>query len=259
MILELSLNESSLLTAAFISAGVFVGLTVFVVTIIFNSHNQKLKHRMNVYKAIVATQEKERNIISKELHDNIGAMLSLVNLRLSLLDEDTEKKYEDSIRTLTNTISSCLADLRFSIQTLAPKKISDNGWVFELQEFVRLANSATIKFKIQEPEISMRFSQSTELNLYRIMQELVHNALKHSAASIVDILISIKEEKLCIRYMDDGKGFSYGKLKNHEGFGIKNIENRVKMLKGIFSFEPLPVPGTYIQFEFRTAELMLSQ
>ena len=197
------------------------------------------KHQSDIIKAIVESQEKERNIVGREIHDLIGANISIIKLK-------TDTSNKPLIEIINKTIKHT-RDLSHGLVTPMIKK----------DEFLDEINDLCQLFTNDNFEVTANFYNWTEIkdenkaiHIYRIIQELLNNALKHSGASKVFLqFITNNEEELVIMYEDDGKGFDYAKTYKSKGLGLINIENRIKLIEATISFDTAKNKGTTIIIE----------
>ncbi|MBP6432858.1 MAG: hypothetical protein KA319_13920 [Ferruginibacter sp.] len=193
----------------------------------------EVEYSSQLLNATLTSQEEERKRIGTDLHDDVGASLS--NLKMILAQtaetEETKAKYKpliDNIITIVRTIS----------HTLSPPGLELFGFEYALQELVDSFNIAsTIKVTLNN-EVGSRVDElpkETTLALYRILQELLSNTVKHANAKNIVISFLEKENNLCFAYADDGKGIDVAHSKN-AGMGMKNIEARLKIINATHTF-----------------------
>ena len=207
---------------------------------------QKIQEQKKITRAVIKAQERERNIIGRELHDNVNQLLASTRMCLSTAKLTPAGKKEfvtKSIRLIDATI--------FEIRLLSKKHVTPLKG-FELQEqidsLIKIMEEG-IGFKItmeydlpDQPEMS----DDLKLNIYRIIQEQLNNVYKHASASRVHIKILGKKGNIYISINDNGIGFEIGMKKN--GVGIVNIVNRVESFNGEVNFETNPGVGCKLEF-----------
>ncbi len=240
-------------------------LLVALVIILFNI-NRINKHKNNLQareidllrreqeivqlKATIRGEEKERARIARELHDGVGGMLAAINMNLS----DMWKKQQDpSGRILLEKILRMVKDtgneVRKTSHNLLPDVLTRHNLEEALLVYCEQVNiENTLKIAFQYHVDIEGLDKSTELVLYRISQELLQNILKHSKASAAWIMIKQLNQKLSIIVEDNGVGFDPGKYNN--GYGLLNLEHRVKALEGTLDIVSTPDHGTTIHIEF---------
>ncbi|GAB5418539.1 MAG: hypothetical protein Crog4KO_02960 [Crocinitomicaceae bacterium] len=214
----------------------------------------KWKHiEMNAVQSVIGTQEKERRRIALEIHDGIGPQLSTSIHHLETIAEKIKGESPDvaeelaSLAKLSNEIST---ELRSLSHALMPRVLLDFGLSAALQNLVNRINSANVcSIEFINSFSGDTLDQDIELNLYRICQELLNNAVKHADAKSIFVQLVKNNEYLTLMVEDDGKGFDLEKLKNAEGIGISNIEMRSKVLGGELNIDSSPDRGSIITVE----------
>jgi PAS domain S-box-containing protein len=202
---------------------------------------QKVQEQKSITRAVIKAQERERNVIGKELHDNVNQLLASTRMCLSTakLSPASKKEFvEKSIRLIDATI--------FEIRVLSRKHVTPLKG-FELKEQIQAL------VKIMEEGIGFKISleydvpalpelqDDLKLNIYRVIQEQLNNVYKHASASRVLIKMYAKDGQICISLHDNGIGFEIGMKKS--GIGIVNIINRVESFNGVVHFETNPGIG----------------
>ncbi len=191
--------------------------------------------------SLIEGQEKERQRIAEELHDSLGANLSALKLyveEVSGADPALHKK-------LRVALDQSYEDLRNISRGKNSYVLIDNGLVPAVREIARqLKSSRKIHVEVTNIDLNKRIQNSRELQLFRILQELLTNTLKHADANQVSIQFSEDDGQLHVVYEDDGKGFDPGKVK--KGQGQINIENRIRKMDGNLVVESEPGEGVNV-------------
>lgn len=204
----------------------FTGLVLIISAGIFLYLKNKLKRR----KELLAFQEKiqkERSRISKDLHDNMGAELTIISSALDIKAYDTEKQSDKKdLETISEQVRKASALMRDTIWTVSEEKISLTQFSLKVKEFAErtfVPKKIAVHFTNGNSEKYLR-PEST-LNLFRMVQEVINNAAKHSDAGnfYIDCFTGGKNE---IQLRDDGVGYNTGEVS--EGYGLRNIINRAK-------------------------------
>lgn len=202
---------------------------------------------------ILEGQEEERKRLSKELHDSIGQMLSALKLQQeSLIPSSRHMKIKlESIRDLTKTVIQEVRRVSFN---LAPSSLEDFGLVAALHKFCADINKLTdLEISLaDETKFITRLEPKIEINLYRIVQEAVNNAIKYSEGTEVSVSLSHTTHLLSITIKDDGRGFDYSELESTgyfatPGHGIFNMKERTSYIGGTFELITAKAKGTNIQ------------
>ncbi len=202
---------------------------------------------------ILEGQEEERKRISQELHDSIGQMLSALKLQQEAVTPYSRhmKIKLDAIKKLTKKVIQEVRRVSFS---LAPSSLDDFGLVVAISRFCEDVNELTnldIGF-INETNFITRLDPKVEINLYRIIQEGINNAIKYSEGSKVEVKFVHGVNMLSISILDNGKGFDYIELESagyfkNPGHGIFNMRERTSYIGGSFELETGQEQGTRIQ------------
>lgn len=206
--------------------------------------NLEISHQKEMLQATILTQEKERKRIAQDLHDAISSKLNIVSLNTNVLLEGgvSEQESNELLGTILQISNTTLESSRRIAHDLLPPVLEKFGLIPAVEELTNDFNRATanlISFKSDyQPDL---LDAKAELHLYRIIQELVNNSLKHGKASA--IAISIKQQPLSLLYTDNGVGFENTKSGGSPGLGMKNIESRVAILGGHSEFESAPDEG----------------
>ena len=196
-----------------------------------------VKKQQEIVQAYVDGIEKEKLRISEELHDDIGSKLSNLNQFVSdkeIFSKGTSRKIE-----------SIINDVRSISHKLSPNKITFFSFKEQIENVVEEALFNTnIDYKLYFNNDFTFLNESQKLNIYRIVQESVHNALKHSKASFIEIQINKIEQELLLSIDDNGEGFKA--FKNKSGLGLLNIKRRVDYLEGKIEISSAENKGTNI-------------
>ena len=206
----------------------FAGISFVFFRIKWN--NMKDKNLVN--SILLEGQELERSKLSKELHDGVGSSLAALKTNLYL----TEKTNENShLLTLVDDLYLKVRDISHQIY---PTFLITDGLVFALNDYIEFINKEkkiNFTFFGDEPKIE----QNKLLNIFRTLQELLNNALKHANASKIDIELLFKNREIFIRVQDNGIGFDPNNVSS--GLGLKNIINRIESING--HLERISEPG----------------
>lgn len=218
-----------------------LGLILFSLSIwYFFRQRQKLKNKEIIalqqkqeiakLEALIEGEEKERKRIAQELHDGLNGDLSAIKYRLSSLEESGLSAIDtENLTKVINMIDESCAQVRSISHNLMPSSILDFGLIESIREYcVKINNSDSFKIDFQAFGNYMALSKKTETIIYRIIQELVTNILKHSKASEAMVQFNYREDELFITVEDNGIGFD--KKIIAKGIGHKNIQTRIDFL-----------------------------
>ena len=208
---------------------------------------QKIQEQKQITRAIISAQEKERNRIGQELHDNVCQMLTGAKLHLVRTGKQ-DKKISQLLENPIELIVSSLEELRsLSGENVTPlRDIGLKDLIQSLASSLSQATSMKIDFtcNLEGSDID----EDLKLNIYRIIQEQMTNIVKHAEASHVTISLEADSDMVTLVIMDDGKGFDLSTTK--AGIGISNIMNRVESFNGKINIETLPGKGCVMKIEY---------
>ncbi|MBO9596038.1 MAG: hypothetical protein J7599_24255 [Niabella sp.] len=192
----------------------------------------------------IQAQEKERNRISMGLHDSLGQLLSAAKLVLqACMHRTTDTDTLMFLVKANGILQESTAELRNICQNLSPRSIHENGLQIALYELKRDIESSTeVAMKVDINLEQQYLPKLVELDIFRICQELVSNALKHGKASVIRVSLRSLRDAVMLKFSDNGKGFEQGE--SHAGQGLKNIKIRVTSHKGSFKFKSIPFKRT---------------
>jgi signal transduction histidine kinase len=199
----------------------------------------KTEKEIAVMQAMIDGEEHERKRIARELHDGIGSKLSALKILLSKqFQEDKpltpEIKDQERIDTL---LATSILEVRQISYNLVPESLLRFGLTKAVSDFCHLVSNDLVQVHFHANEISDSLSSSIQINVYRIVQELVNNALKHAKCNEITVSCSQNKNLLLITVDDNGIGFKLSKLSSISGQGIKNLQNRVDLFHGNIQFE----------------------
>jgi signal transduction histidine kinase len=202
----------------------------------FNEEKQAIERKLNEERTLVASkiisaQEHERQRISQDLHDDLGSTLSMLKFRL----EESNKTFDNQLISEIETTNKAVEDLRQISYNLMPTMFLQRGLVIALEELINV-NKIGSKVEFVHSGKEKRLDLDIELNIFRIIKELLNNALKHAKASKIEFQLIYFDDFLFISIEDNGIGFKENQSKT-EGNGLKNINLRVNYLKGKLEFE----------------------
>lgn len=200
--------------------------------------------------SMITGQESERNRIARDLHDGLGGLFSTVKMYFSTLQYEqpalgTHPLFQKSME-LTHSASE---ELRRIAHNLMPEVLLKLGLVNAVQDLCNnIESSRLLHISLQAYGMDSRLNAHTEIMLYRIIQELLNNILKHAQATEVIIQFNRHQEKLSITIEDNGRGFNVDE--NSAGAGLSTIQSRVNYLNGDLNIDSTQGLGTTVMMEF---------
>lgn len=263
---NLSINQKSTLNYFLVSA---IGALLLVGVLVYrNFHSRHLLNKqqdelqqqrireLEKDKLLVAidsmlkTQEEERSRMARDLHDGLGGMLSGVKLSLGamkgniILSENNTKLFAKVLDQLDHSIR----EMRRVAHNMMPEALVKFGLQQAIQDYCDgLNESIQPHFKIQLHGLEDRLEAATEIIVYRVVQELLNNVVKHANATIVLVQVMRHENNLNITIEDNGKGFDVSN--SFKGDGLNNVRSRVGYLKGQLDIQSVPGEGTSVHVD----------
>jgi len=213
-----------------------LGLIVaFLIIIIWQRNKIAIVKRQ---KALV----EERNRISRDLHDNLGAQLSTVRMFMSSLKNKGGEASGQTVDHSIGMLDASIHELRGIMNEMSDPVLTGQGFLAATEALINKINQLHgVQFTLTHHKLEDRPSIEIEHQLYRICQELVNNTLKYAKAKNVSLDVLRRDNKVILMYEDDGIGYDIGKIK--KGYGLNNIETRTKSLGGSVAFDSMPNAG----------------
>ena len=209
---------------------------------------------------LIESQERERQRIAGELHDGLSQSLVIIKNRamMSLSERENSAYVFEQIEEIVEAAGESLAEVRVIANNLRPFQIDRLGLTKAIEALVRKANSARLDVAAQLDNIDGVFEKSSEINLYRIVQESLNNIIKHSEATEARIIIRRTAGYIEVKIKDDGKGFDANAPLNNQsangtGFGITGIYERARMFGATPVIESSAGTGTTIRLKISGA------
>lgn len=198
--------------------------------------------------AILEAEDRERVRIARDLHDGIGQMLAAA--RMALGNFLAKKKVENQhIQSSLDLLEESIKEIREISHNMMPGALTKLGLSTALKQFVNKINALDgVQIELQIIGIKERLSEKIETMLYRVVQEILSNVIRHAEASKVSIELVKHENELVLIVVDNGKGFDSEEAKN-QGIGIKNVATRVEYLNGSVNFDSAIGRGTSVIVE----------
>jgi two-component system NarL family sensor kinase len=233
------------------------GMLVLCLTVIyfFVMHNKKITgyhqhlldmeniHQKQLLSASIKMQEEERKRLAADLHDDAGPLLATVRLYLNenLVNQDKSSQLQSIIQA-RQIIDDTIMLIRNISHDLMPPTLKNFGLESAVNDLIsKISGSGSVNASSRFHDYRERLKPEKELVVFRIMQELINNILRHSGASFIHVTQNVMNNRFYIRVHHDGQGLeqdAFEKLsKTNTGLGLKNIKSRVNLLQGTISFE----------------------
>jgi len=225
-------GNSGVFNAILILAFLIGLVVIYVVFTVLRYHKRYIRLQKDRLHAEINTQENERKRIANDLHDSIGPLLSSVKLQINSVDISSPED-EKIIQNAGKYLDEIIGSMREISYNLLPNTLQRKGLMEALREFAAniSAKHPTAIEVLVKNEVTI--AREKEIHVFRILQEIIHNTIKHARANHLQLHFGTENRELVILTRDDGQGFDAEKLRRgSEGFGLKSMESRVDMLNG---------------------------
>lgn len=222
--------------------------------------NSKQQEKLKLFNAMLQGQERERSRIARDLHDGLGGMLAGVKLKLSAVANREAKAQPQTassmdLYTIINQMDHSVNELRRIARNMMPESLLYMGLEASLQDLCNAMAQPQTQIDFQAANLRTDYDQSFLIAVYRIVQELLTNAVKHSDASQIWVQCSEGDGHFYISVEDNGKGFDpHQEETKREGIGLSNIRNRVEILNGHLEVDTAIGKGAAFHIQFKLAE-----
>ncbi|MBC5863952.1 sensor histidine kinase [Flavobacterium turcicum] len=213
----------------------------------------EIQYQKELLSAVILTQEEERKRIAQDLHDDISSKLNIVSLNSHLLN--TPKLSELQVKEITTTIidltGKALDNSRKIAHNLLPPVLEKFGLQAGIEELCEeFSSSKAVKVNFTCNTSFDLAEIDRHLHVFRILQELMNNSLRHGKATQINLVLEEKNGKKHGLYSDNGVGFDQKSFENQKGLGMKNIESRVAFLNGNLQLQSGINEGVKVNFNF---------
>jgi len=249
---ESEIKKQRMLLGALI---ILIILVLAVASLLYNRMHLKQRARLNEellkqheirLTTIVETQEKERKRIAQDLHDGLGQQLAGLKINLSGVSKQNESFSPDDkkiVDATIETVDEVCVELRNIAHQMMPRALSIAGLVPAIEDLLQqLLGTAQLKYNFEAQEVE-ELPEHMEIGVFRVIQELLSNILKHAKAEEVSVQLFKNRNHVVLIVEDDGIGIQAAQS-DHKGIGLMNISARVQALKGSYSFNSGPNTGT---------------
>lgn len=205
---------------------------------------------------MLAAEEAERRRIGADLHDGVGQLLTAAKLNLHALAEELREQPlpgpQHLLAHALDVVDESFREVRNISHNLLPNALIRRGLGQAVRDFIgKVSPGGRPRFLVEISwlEEHNRLDPALESVLFRVVQELVQNIVKHARAEEVTVQLLRRPHELCLLVADDGVGFDLARLSSEEGIGLKNIESRLVYLGGRVDFDSRPGHGTTVTIE----------
>jgi signal transduction histidine kinase len=201
--------------------------------------------------SMINGQETERTRIARDLHDGLGGVFSTVKMHYSTLQHETPAVRDNPIYKKTlELINNAADELRKVAHNMMPEVLMKVGLIEALEDFCNMVSAGKqLRVNLQSYGMEKRLSSSTEVMLYRIIQELVNNIIKHANANAAIIQINRDGDRLSLTIEDNGKGFNLREAEEKQSMGMATVRSRVDYLNGKLTIDSRKGVGTTVMID----------
>lgn len=244
----------------FILIGSFLLLLVFVFLRRQRKNKEEKEEMKNRYEQTLLRtqleiQEQIFSYISQEIHDNIGQILSLARLNLNTFEGVAGEKLNQTDELMGKAIK----DLRDLSHNLQNNRIHNVGIIESIRQLlVSVERTGRFQTSFRTSDNFHLLDTNTDIILYRMIQEIINNIIKHAQATTIDVEIQEADDAITIAISDDGVGFDPAQLKeDRPGIGLRNIVNRAKIVNTTVDVKSAPNKGTTITLSIKPKSSVL--
>ncbi|GAA3972046.1 hypothetical protein GCM10022210_22060 [Mucilaginibacter dorajii] len=223
-------------------------LLMLLIGIIYYKQTQ-LRQRNIAMKAIIETEESERRRIAQDLHDSVSQTMSAAKINLAIIgaelpfvNDDQKKRFEKAI----NMVDDGFKEVRTISHNMMPWALNETGLAQVVKQFLSNIETDAMAINFFSKGFDAPFDDTTEIILYRVLQESVHNVMKHAYADRLDISLIKDEENISLTIEDNGKGFDATNPDIYKGMGLSNLKSRINFLKGKVELDSQVGKGTLV-------------
>jgi two-component system, NarL family, sensor kinase len=253
---QLSKEITIVIIATIFLAFIAVGVVILVLVYQKRQLQYKKDKEKQILESRIEAQEQTLKKVSQEIHDNIGQALTLVKMNINAVDTTKPGMLPDSVKEILESskdlLTKVIQDLRDLARLLSTDYIQHVGLLSAIQQQLHiLQNTKSYETQFTITGNPYELPAQHELEIFRIVQELLNNIVKHAEATSIVITMDYQKDMLLILVNDNGKGFKELSLQmpNNKGVGLYNIRNRVKLLNGTINFDCTGAVGTSVMLK----------
>jgi len=245
-----------------IGSALMLVFVIFFYLMMLQMHQRRITHQQEVHELTMQyektllqsqleIQEQTFRNISQEIHDNIGQVLSLAKLNLNTMAGSG--LYAEKLNVTENLLGKALSDLRDISRSLNSEKISEVGLANAIQAELHMIERVTnMRCLLTNDSFKSYFSPEVNTIVFRMVQEILNNIIKHAKASQINVTLTSDEQQTSIHIRDNGTGFNADALdKVNTGIGLGNIKKRCELIRGTCTIHSGPGEGTSVYISVR--------
>ncbi len=213
----------------------------------------EIQYQKELLSAVIITQEEERKRIAQDLHDDISSKLNIVSLNSHLLTTPnlSQNEVHEITANIINLTCKALDNSRKIAHGLLPPVLEKFGLHAGVEELcLEFSSSKSVKVYYKNQTTFLIGDNDKHLHVFRILQELMNNSLRHGKATVISLNFEEQNGKKKCSYKDNGLGFEMKNSENQKGLGMKNIESRITFLNSKLTIESALNQGVSVVFNF---------
>lgn len=243
-------KEATLYRAIIIAAFIIGTIIVYFILSLIKAQRRFHKLKNKNLEAVITSIEKERGRIASDLHDELGPVLSAVKFKLLSIDVPSPIDSESMNQSLLH-MDGIIKKIRAIAYNFTPSVLQHKGLLFAVEHYIQQYSSCRGLKIVLSAETNLQVPERAQIHIYRILQEIIHNTIKHADASILRIELCASKSKFFIRTSDDGIGFNYKQMIHQtSGQGLQNLRMRTEVLGGEIHINSKCSNGTRYQIQF---------
>jgi len=195
-------------------------------------HEAEIAHQKDLLQSVITSQEAERKRIGMDLHDEVGAALSTLRIKIER-NAGENATAGDQASIYKSDIDKIIDNMRNISHSLSPRISGNFGFydaIHELSDGINRSGKINMAVHFDENKLPVFANEQAPMALYRVIAELINNTLKHASAQHIQLAVDIADSKMKIVYNDDGIGVSQKSGKQANGMGMQNIESRLGII-----------------------------
>jgi signal transduction histidine kinase len=213
---------------------------------------KEIEHQKELLQAIIESQETERRRVGQDLHDDVGTALSSLRLTIEMFKPGTgEDNNSKNVELSKEIIDKVIRDVRYISHNLSPPALSYYGLAAAIEEkasFINNSGQLNINMVNDAEDVLKNISLPVSIALYRVLEELINNTIKHAGATQSLIKITVADNILSINYSDNGKGMNTASV--IIGMGMQNIESRLTVINAKYVIDTAAGQGFGIDITY---------
>lgn len=210
----------------------------------------KLSQQSEILNAVLLAQEFERERIGEGLHNGVAQLLYAVKIKNELLKVADPGNTQKLLKEIDSVLSDAIKETRNISFELVPTALKDFGLEHALTALFQKIAKPGLQISFNASALNDRLSENIEIGIYRIIQELVNNIIKHSRATKANVKINNEGGTILVVVRDNGEGFNQKQVSQEQkGIGLQNIKNRAKLLNAKLKIDSSPSKGTRVSID----------